>query len=715
MTGRRTTIVAHPGVQHSADLARALDASGDLLQLVTGLQVGADAAWPWSAARAQRGLQRRTTQLDDARIARRMPLVYAGARGLRRWPGLQSRIQSRLDGSWFAAAVLRQLPPDVEVVVGTDFSAGPLFDRLRRERPDVVRVLDVSHPNDEARRALLTRDAARWDLRRADYDDWHEEPFGDQTQEYALAELVVVASAFSASQLPVGLDRSTVRIVPYGIEVTEPPAPAPGNARPRVLFVGALSERKGISLLLRAARELAAEVDVDLVGQLGGAYVLPSDLPSNVRWHRGLDNSQVAAMFRAADLFVLPAMCEGFGRVLLEALAHGTPVLATTASGAPDIKREVPRAPVSLMDPDERGDLAGRIRDALAAGRPQDTGWHDEFAAAFSPAAYQRRWSAVLREARAARGAARSSVHPTARSAARTAHNAALAIRGGAVGPRRIERRIAVLGTGRSGTTALMEAIAAATGGAEIYEPFRPASSRAAARVVPWHEYPRVAPDASAPELEALARRVFDGRALSRWSAQYTSPEELGRATTLVVKDVRLNRSVGWLERVLPEIEPVVVVRHPVDVVASMLAGGVGWKDWSWSQCVAPAAAALNVEAADLAAPDSHRALWLMAVWIADTRLALLERQRSHVIAYEDLLADPATSLAGVMRDGDALDRAVARLASPSAVASPRFVAGAPADWSGLPVADMLGLARSFGLDFYGAEASAPTGPLEVR
>lgn len=104
--------------------------------------------------------------------------------------------------------------------------------------------------------------------------------------------------------------------------------------RPVLLFVGRFVEKKGLKLL----RKLAARID-DVQWVFAGHGPMDPrawDLP-NVKVLQGLCGSSLAAVYRSADLLVLPSRGEGFPLVVQEALACGTPVLVgqDTALGCP--------------------------------------------------------------------------------------------------------------------------------------------------------------------------------------------------------------------------------------------------------------------------------------------------------------------------------------------------------------------------------------------
>lgn len=114
-----------------------------------------------------------------------------------------------------------------------------------------------------------------------------------------------------------------------------------GSNRRIVLFAGRFVEKKGVRLLLEIALERA---DCDWIfagrGPLDPELLHP-DLPSHIRTVRDRRGTSLAALYRLADLLVLPSVGEGFPLVVQEALACGTPALVESALGdASPVARE---------------------------------------------------------------------------------------------------------------------------------------------------------------------------------------------------------------------------------------------------------------------------------------------------------------------------------------------------------------------------------------
>ena len=151
-----------------------------------------------------------------------------------------------------------------------------------------------------------------------------------------------------------GVDPERVAVVPNGVdlELFRPDGPRHGAGRPRgtrFLFVGGLIERKGPDLLLAAYLEaFAGRDDVCLViKDFGADTIYPGSdrrpvstprrgaLPRIDYLHDDLTDEEMAALYRACDVMVLPYRGEGFCMPALEAMACGLPVIVT-AGGPTD-------------------------------------------------------------------------------------------------------------------------------------------------------------------------------------------------------------------------------------------------------------------------------------------------------------------------------------------------------------------------------------------
>jgi glycosyltransferase involved in cell wall biosynthesis len=111
-----------------------------------------------------------------------------------------------------------------------------------------------------------------------------------------------------------------------------------------VLAVGALVALKGVDLVIRAMAALR-NVTLIIAGagpDQGALQRLARDLGvgGRVRFLGPMTQQRLAACYSAADVLVLASAREGFPNVLLEALACGTPVVATAVGGVPEIVRE---------------------------------------------------------------------------------------------------------------------------------------------------------------------------------------------------------------------------------------------------------------------------------------------------------------------------------------------------------------------------------------
>jgi len=143
----------------------------------------------------------------------------------------------------------------------------------------------------------------------------------------------------------------SVQIIPYGLTIeAKPPNPRALDQVPRLLFVGRLDERKGLRYLLEALPMILKERPIEL--RIVGKGILEAEirvqcaalkLEDRVNFLGFVSKEELANEYASCDIFVLPAIVdskgdtEGLGIVMIEALAHEKPVIASAVGGIVDV------------------------------------------------------------------------------------------------------------------------------------------------------------------------------------------------------------------------------------------------------------------------------------------------------------------------------------------------------------------------------------------
>jgi glycosyltransferase involved in cell wall biosynthesis len=207
------------------------------------------------------------------------------------------------------------------------------------------------------------------------------------------ARQVLVTSRYSAERATAlyGLTKPPV-VVPELIDLAEWRNWLEGHpgssSRFTVLFVGRLYRRKRVDVLLQAAAQVRGkipELEIRIVGNGPCAMNLRElaqelKLESTVTWLGDVSRAVLAEEYNRATLFCLPSVQEGFGIVLLEAMAAARPVIASRAAAIPEV---VPHG--LLVEPDSPEALVAAIEtlyrspEARAAQAVAGVQWVKQF------------------------------------------------------------------------------------------------------------------------------------------------------------------------------------------------------------------------------------------------------------------------------------------------------------------------------------------------
>src|SRR5215831_11377361 len=159
-------------------------------------------------------------------------------------------------------------------------------------------------------------------------------------QEMTLADLTLVPSRHVEATIREFYPHKDIARAPYGVDA-EFWTPGPINKSPgplRFIYAGEVSLRKGIPLLIEAwSKAELRDAELMLVGSWMLADSKRRSLPPGIKWFPPCSSQALRDRYRESHVFVFPSFGEGFGLVLLEAMACGLPAIASEAGIGPEI------------------------------------------------------------------------------------------------------------------------------------------------------------------------------------------------------------------------------------------------------------------------------------------------------------------------------------------------------------------------------------------
>ena len=398
--------VSHSGKQHAYRHAQSVQQLGCLHRFVTSTYYRRD-CWPdrivSTVPKLGRALQKRTLQgLDSSKVIRnlRFEIPELWQRIILKNGSAAERAMFQRDAR-FDRWVAKRYAGQSDLLWG--FQGSCLESLKAAKAAGQLAVCEFATAHVTAAIRILSAEIEKhpeWagTISNLNFPDWYRERLEQEPLE---ADFCIAASTFTKESLQeVGVAEKKICTLPLASDVDQFAFAQRKNSGPlKVLFVGGIGQRKGIKYLLQAIKKLnSPSIQLQLLGPM------PADETPLKKWSKWFDylgqtdQNGVVKKMQQADLLVLPSVFEGFGLVIVEAMATGMPVIASTHSCGPEVIREGTDG--FVLRPDDVDGLTKKISwcaenrtHLLEMGRAAY-----ERAQEFSWMAHERRLAALLEQ-----------------------------------------------------------------------------------------------------------------------------------------------------------------------------------------------------------------------------------------------------------------------------------------------------------------------------
>ncbi|MDI6717446.1 MAG: glycosyltransferase family 4 protein [Patescibacteria group bacterium] len=236
----------------------------------------------------------------------------------------------------FDKAAAKKLVP-ADIFVG--WASFSLHSMMKAKEMGMKIILDEGSSHIEYRRDIVKEEYEKFGIKP---ELPHSKIAEKELKEYEEADYICVSSLFAKRTfLEKGISENKIIHVPYGVDLSDFRQIPKNDNVFRVIFVGGMALRKGVHYLLQSFSELnLPNSELLLVGSLTDE-IKPffKKYEGKFRWAGTVPQKNLYKYYSQSSVFVLNSIEDGFGMVIIQAMACGLPVICTENTGGPDIVR----------------------------------------------------------------------------------------------------------------------------------------------------------------------------------------------------------------------------------------------------------------------------------------------------------------------------------------------------------------------------------------
>lgn len=355
MVNKPRVLLSHSGVQHAYKVGRALHSAGLLIQFYSTLyyqpklpiyKVGEKIFGGYSWFTAMK--ERRYDPKLPIEVIHSVPWLEIGYQiwqklSRSRWEHSALTLKNDLFDR-YVSKKLRRFRECFDLFYG--FSGCALHCLKQSKSLGKLSILDHHDIHHQTAKKLLQEEIELHPDFAETIPYWPPyEPYLQRVEaEDCAADYHMVLSSFAKnSYVHAGMNPEKISIVPLGVDLDRfsSDMKQENNHKFRILFVGAIGQRKGIKYLLESFKHLALpNSELVLAGNVLGRRKALEKYSHLFHLEQFIEPSLMPSFYRSGEVFVLPSVYDSFGQVIVEAMACGLPVIVSENTAGHDIVRD---------------------------------------------------------------------------------------------------------------------------------------------------------------------------------------------------------------------------------------------------------------------------------------------------------------------------------------------------------------------------------------